>query len=480
MRHKTRFLLAALFAAASVSAYADVPLKIWTGDRRTDTVSSAREYIIGVTAPGGTARIGGEDCHVYRTGSFGREVNLAEGENFFEVSVSKGGETAVENVRLVYVTRITGTLERQATVEFDEPLRLVTLPGAYLQYGNGGDRLGGSKMGYVDADIPLTATAEVGGLYRVRLGENGFAFVPKSYVAEGGQGHSLVNTGSASLASVGRNDRLTLSLPQRLPYQAWTEIDPNTICVKVFGAMNNSNWITRRGETGIVDYVDFRQDESDALTLVLRLKDRSQWGYAIHYEGNSLVVDVRHRPASLAISDLTIGLDAGHGGPYPGAWSPSGLNEKEVNLDIVLEMARILRGMGANVVLTRDGDTGPSMTERKRIWLEGNVDLAISVHNNSSGNPLIPMGTSCYYKHLANRALASSLHQAVLGLGVADFGLTGNFNFALNQPTEYPNALVEVLFMSSLPEEELLADPEYRKRLAAAIVDGLLNYLREA
>lgn len=136
--------------------------------------------------------------------------------------------------------------------------------------------------------------------------------------------------------------------------------------------------------------------------------------------------------------------------------------------------------MGANVVLTRDGDTGPSMTERKQIWKDANVDIAISVHNNASGNPLIPMGTSCYYKHISNRALANALHKSMLGMGLANFGLTGNFNFSLNGPTDYPNALVEVLFMSSLPEEEMLADPEIRKQLARHIVDGLLNYLKEA
>jgi len=39
---------------------------------------------------------------------------------------------------------------------------------------------------------------------------------------------------------------------------------------------------------------------------------------------------------------------------------------------------------------------------------------------------------------------------------------------------------VEVLFMSSLPEEEMLADPEYRTKIAGRIVAGLENYLREA
>ena len=88
----------------------------------------------------------------------------------------------------------------------------------------------------------------------------------------------------------------------------------------------------------------------------------------MHYQGNMLVIAVRHRPKSLDLADLTIGLDAGHGGEFPGARSPSGLLEKDVNLDIILKMADMLRAKGAKVVLTREGDTGPSMTERKRIW----------------------------------------------------------------------------------------------------------------
>ncbi len=151
-----------------------------------------------------------------------------------------------------------------------------------------------------------------------------------------------------------------------------------------------------------------------------------------------------------------------------------------MNLDIVLKVADILRAKGAKVVLTREGDTGPSMTERKRIWRDANVDLAVSVHNNSSGNPLKPMGTSVYYKHLFNFDLAEAIHSSMISLGLVDFGLTGNFNFSLNGPTDYPNALVEGLFMSSLPEEEMLADPDYRRRMAEKIVEGIEAYLRSA
>ena len=68
----------------------------------------------------------------------------------------------------------------------------------------------------------------------------------------------------------------------------------------------------------------------------------------------------------------------------------------------------------------------------------------------------------------------------MLSLGLVDFGLTGNFNFSLNGPTDYPNALVEGLFMSSLPEEEMLADPAYRLRMAEKIVEGIEAYIHTA
>lgn len=470
---------AALMATPAMLAAKGPSLKIYRDEQPTDTVYVERYYLIGVTEPGAEATVDGRDCHVYRTGSFGAELTLKPGENIVPVTARRGRDVTRRDVRLVYMTERPASKAAVAPVTEDlaTPVNIITRPGAYMQHGNGSDRLGGSKMSFLTEGIELTADGETGNLYRVALGESDHAYIQKSAVEAGGRGGAVVNTGSISIANTDSTDRIVVSLPRRLAFYDRAEIDPSTILVTLYGATNNSNWVTQRNVTSMVDYLDLRRDSQDALTLVIRLKDRYTWGYSIDYQGNNLVIEVRHRPVSLDIKDLVIGLDAGHGGEYPGAISPSGLTEKEVNLDIILKAAEMLRGMGATVVLTRDGDTGPSMTERKRIWRESGVDIAVSVHNNASGNPLVPMGTSAYYKHISNRALAQDLHDSMLSLGLANFGLTGNFNFSLNMPTEYPNALVEVLFMSSLPEEELLADPDYRTRLAEKVVEGLLNYL---
>ncbi|MDE6643875.1 MAG: N-acetylmuramoyl-L-alanine amidase [Muribaculaceae bacterium] len=478
-------LTAAAFTAAMMVSLPvmakDSLFKIYHDDEHTDTVTRPTYYVIGVTTPDAQAWVNGEEAHVYKTGSFGGQVTLKPGLNKIPVKVTVNKKSEKKTVEIYYNDAPRKVAPRQSepsTMALAQPVNIKTLPGAYFQYGNGGDRLGGSKIGFVDAGIEMTAVGETRNLYKVQLSDNRYTYLPKEYAEVGGEGKTTVNTGSWSLSSNGKADRISISLPVKLPYTSRTEIDPSTIKVSLYGATCNSNWITQRGQLGMIEFVDFEQEESDVLTLTIRLKEKYQWGYTISYSGSTLNIDVRHCPASLDLKDLTIGLDAGHGGPYPGAYSPSGLKEKDVNLDIVLKAADILRKKGANVVLTRDGDTGPSMTERKQIWREGNVDLAISVHNNASGNPLIPMGTSAYYKHIFDRQLAASLHQSMLSLGLANFGLTGNFNFSLNGPTDYPNALVEVLFMSSLPEEELLADPEYRGKLAAKIVEGLENYLK--
>lgn len=478
---KQLFVTSILGLAALAATAANPPLRIYGDSGKPDTVSRQTYYLVGITSPGAEAWIDGKEAHVYKTGSFGAEITLKEGKNVIPVKVKQGKKKSEVKRTVVYspVTVKKTFAITENTRELAQPVYLATDSGAYLQYGNGGDRLGGSKISFLDQGVELKAVGETKGLYKVQLSDNYFAYVPKEYVHKADFNPVVVNSGSASLANIGKADRVSISLPRRVAYTSMTMIDPQVVKVSLYGVTNNTNWLTQRNELGIVEFVDLQQ-ESDVLHLYIRLNDSHNWGYSVHYQGNMLVIDVRHRPKSLDLADLTIGLDAGHGGEFPGARSPSGLLEKDVNLDIILKMADMLRAKGAKVVLTREGDTGPSMTERKRIWRDGGVDIAISVHNNSSGNPLVPMGTSSYYKHICNRGLAKSLHESMLTLGLANFGLVGNFNFSLNGPTEYPNALVEVLFMSSLPEEEMLADPEYRTKIAGRIVAGLENYLREA
>lgn len=105
-----------------------------------------------------------------------------------------------------------------------------------------------------------------------------------------------------------------------------------------------------------------------------------------------IVVDVaRHppgapgtggRPALRAISRVV--LDPGHGGSDRGAHGPSGLEEKDVVLDIARRVAPILTAQGIQVFLTRDDDRFVSLEERTARANAFGADLFVSVHCNAS------------------------------------------------------------------------------------------------
>ncbi|MBQ9077852.1 MAG: N-acetylmuramoyl-L-alanine amidase [Muribaculaceae bacterium] len=475
---RTKYALAALaLSAATATTQAATTINIHRGDR--DTVSTKTHIIVGSTTPGNTVTINGNKTHVYKTGAFGAELPLEHGDNPISIAACDGN-TSSETRLNVFRKETTADSKNRPAPYVQEtaiaPTPVLTLPDAYLQYGNGDDRLGGSKMGYLADGIPLKVIAETEDLYKVELSQNRTAYIPKRLTSPTDLQPRQANTGSWSLTNTGNRDRVSISLPHRMPYRSWIQPDPTTIHIEIFGATNNSNWITQRGDLGMIEYADCRQTDSDVLEIVIKLKEEHSWGYSVGYTGNNLTIEVKHTPR-LSLKHLTIGLDAGHGGEYPGATSATGLKESEINLDIIMRIRDLLIKKGAKTVLSRDGDYSPTMAQRKQTFTDSDVDLMISLHNNSGGSPLKEMGTSTYYKHISNRELASCLLDRMLELGLKNFGLTGNFNFSLNAPTEYPNALIEVLFMSSLPEEEKLADPDFRQKVAEQTVRGIEDYI---
>ncbi|MBQ0024229.1 MAG: N-acetylmuramoyl-L-alanine amidase [Bacteroidales bacterium] len=453
-----------------------------------DTVRSPKYYFLGATEPGNTVTIDGEAAKVYKTGAFGKEYKLVPGNNVIKVNISDGSQTVEKEVNVFFKAdgrmpeRKYSIEEAKRKIDFEEfkerSFYVETLPNACLQYGTGSDRLGGSKMGWLNPGITLKVTGEIQDLFKVQLSENRFAYIAKEYVKPTPKVTRTVNSNNMSVFNNGKSDRISISFPERLPYVSWTQLDPTIINVDVYGAMNNSNWLIHRRDLGMIDYVDVQQPESDVFRIVIKLKEKYAWGYAINYQGNTLNIDIKHSPEEISLKGMVIGLDAGHGG-NPGAISPTGIREADVNLSIVKNIKEMLEAKGAKVVLSRTDEYSIDMSSRRKIFLDNDIDLLVSIHNNAGGSPLVPMGTSTYYKYIQNRELAACLLDRMIELDVPNYGLTGNFNFALGTPTEYPNALVECLFMSSLPDEEKLADSAYLKKIAQKVVLGLEDYLKK-
>jgi N-acetylmuramoyl-L-alanine amidase len=136
-----------------------------------------------------------------------------------------------------------------------------------------------------------------------------------------------------------------------------------------------------------------------------------------------------------------------------------------------------LKRRGAEVIMTRTEDVDISMVDRMLMLKGAEPDLLISIHNNSSSNPNI-RGVSTYYRYIGFRPLSEFVLNRLLSLDLNDFGNIGSFNFSLNGPTEYPNCLVEVAFLSNPEDERRINDPHFKRDVALKIRKGILDWIR--
>jgi N-acetylmuramoyl-L-alanine amidase len=195
-------------------------------------------------------------------------------------------------------------------------------------------------------------------------------------------------------------------------------------------------------------------------------------------------VDIRSKPSLIEVKfgsffekdlrelkGLTIVIDPGHGGSDPGAIGPSGLQEKDINLDI----AKRIKNLLPNAVLTREDDVYITLQGRVDFATQVNADVFISVHNNALPNGK-GTGTETYYFREDSLELAQYIHKALISkLGLPDGGVRRRgFYVIKNSPC--PSVLIEGAYLSNPEEEKLLGSEGFRQKIAEAVVEGLKQY----
>lgn len=350
----------------------------------------------------------------------------------------------------------------------------------YLEYGLGVDRLGGAKMTYLDTNIVVKVIDSTIGNYKIQLSKDHVAYLPKINFKKDStikiQSYYLTN--SWIVNGDDKYDYVTITLDEKLPYKSMQLINPSKIVIDVFGATSNTNWITQRSSAKEIKNVYQEQVEDDVFRITIELKHQQHWGYSIYYRDKKLVIKVKRQPEDLSLEHMKVAVDAGHGGDNNGASGTStGVLEKKYTLLIAKQLERILLDKEATVFMTRTKDTSIGMVERTEMIKNQDPDFLISIHLNSSVKDSV-QGVSTYYRHIGFRPLSQYVLDNMLKLGLKEFGNIGSFNFALNGPTDYPNCLVEVAFLSNKEDEQLILDPEFHKAVATQITEGIKEWLK--
>lgn len=216
----------------------------------------------------------------------------------------------------------------------------------------------------------------------------------------------------------------------------------------------------------------------------------------------------------------TIVIDAGHGGRDPGTTGQTGMQEKEITLDVARRLKRRLEAhSGYKILMTRDADVRMPLRERIEFANRNDADLFISIHVNwLPVDSIAPIETYYYGPDSDSRAVrlaqrenrnsgysvaefndltqqlglelkiqessqaANSIQEGLieslsrLGNDVSDWGAkSGDFMVLLG--VEAPSVLAEIGSLSNGEDEARMSTVSYREELAYILEQGLVNYL---
>ncbi|MGX2966673.1 N-acetylmuramoyl-L-alanine amidase [Ursidibacter sp. B-7004-1] len=226
-----------------------------------------------------------------------------------------------------------------------------------------------------------------------------------------------------------------------------------------------------------------------------------------------------------------IAIDAGHGGKDPGAIGKTlGIKEKDVTLSIAKELKALLDAdPNFRAVMTRSGDYFIQLPNRTEIARKNKANYLVSIHADSSPSSENLRGASVWV--LSNRrandelgkwledhekqsellggagsVLAQAneryLSQTVLDLQFSHSQRAGyelgktilskmsnvtklaksapqHASLSVLRSPDIPSILVETGFLSNAIEEQKLSSLAYRRQVARAIYNGLVEYQRK-
>src|SRR5213083_3441236 len=197
----------------------------------------------------------------------------------------------------------------------------------------------------------------------------------------------------------------------------------------------------------------------------------------------------------------TVVLDPGHGGHDKGQVSRYG-PEKEFALDVARRLRPLLQAKGLRVIMTREGDYFVPLEVRAKIANAARNSIFVSIHFNATNDDpnatgfeifsFTPRGApSTSDSAVAPSALSvqpgSSVDAQSLALSACIYhSLLGHIpeydrgikraRFAVLRLTKVPAVLIEGGFLTERGESKLIANKDWRGKLAAAAGVGIESY----
>jgi N-acetylmuramoyl-L-alanine amidase len=362
-------------------------------------------------------------------------------------------------------------------------------------------------------------------------------------------GSPRYNITSVDFEEDGEGARAVLTLTEELLYHVDSET-PGLLRLKVYGGRLNTLKINATEGRGMFHRVRAEQTEHDSYLFfdVERAAESFRVEFVgpgpaggasrrlvIHLEKGELPeipdVDFAGRRMTEILDDsrradrreiVRVAIDPGHGGIDKGKIGPTGLTEKEVNLDVAMKLRDLLVGeYGMEVIMTRTEDVLVPLMRRAEIANSEGADIFVSLHCNGWFHPDAG-GYETFFLSQAKTeeatrlAMEENASMQFEGSGVSpeeldDLGfmlwdmVQNEFVTESSELAELiqrelgdvidirnrgvkqaglivlkgcrmPAVLVESAFLSNPEEERLLADRRFRDEIARGIAEAIQRY----
>ena len=205
---------------------------------------------------------------------------------------------------------------------------------------------------------------------------------------------------------------------------------------------------------------------------------------------------------ALPLCGFTIGIDPGHQAKGDSTLEPvapgsdvmkakvsSGTQgrftrvpEYEVNLAVGLLLQSLLEEYGATVIMTREtNEVNISNIERAQLFNEAGTDYALRLHCNGTddssryGAFMIVPETNPFLED-CNRAAEILINSFCNATDARNLGVTVRSDLSGLNWCDRMVILIEMGFMTNETEDRLLTDPDYQKKMAMGMLEGILIY----
>ena len=175
---------------------------------------------------------------------------------------------------------------------------------------------------------------------------------------------------------------------------------------------------------------------------------------------------------SRASENVTVVIDAGHGGHDRGGIPGQRVAEKVMTLDVAQRLRNVLQASGYRVVMTRDSDVFVPLGMRVAIANSYRNAIFVCVHFNAT-NRSGASGIETYFYSRDSLPLASAIHHFVVaGAPSSSRGVRRRGYYVLRK-TNVPAVLVECGFLTNPTEAAYAQNASYRQKLAEEIAAGV-------